>query len=197
SDRRPCRPVVKVAPRVQLDAIAWAIVEPQRITSVLAVVRGAGILRILFGLADVRAERVTMATGSSPQRKKTTATRSPATGTRGSRAAKTTSRAASRPTAPKAAGMSTSAAKSSPTTNRSGAQKPATATPPAASVAAAQAVLDSVERREVNVRAALRADKKDFKKLKKRAKRHRVTLKDLKSDLDKITSSRVAIVDNS
>ncbi len=63
-------------------------------------------------------------------------------------------------------------------------------------MAAAQAVLDSVERREANVRAALGTDKKDFKKLKKRAKRHRATLKDLQSDLDKITSSRVAIVDN-
>jgi ribosome recycling factor len=64
-------------------------------------------------------------------------------------------------------------------------------------VAAAQAVLDSVERREASLRTALRTDKKDLKKLKKRAKRHRATLKGLKTDLDKITSSRVAIVGRS
>jgi hypothetical protein len=39
--------------------------------------------------------------------------------------------------------------------------------------------------------------KKDLRRLKKRAKRHRATLNGLKADLKKIKSSRVAIVDKS
>jgi chromosome segregation ATPase len=73
----------------------------------------------------------------------------------------------------------------------------AAARTPAASVAAAQAVLDSVERRESALRTALRTYKKDLRRLKKKAKRHRSTLNGLKADLKKIKSSRVAIVEKS
>ena len=64
-------------------------------------------------------------------------------------------------------------------------------------MAAAQAVLDSVERREAALRTALRTHKKDLRRLNKKAERHRSTLNGLKADLKKIKSSRVAIVDKS
>jgi septal ring factor EnvC (AmiA/AmiB activator) len=66
--------------------------------------------------------------------------------------------------------------------------------PPAASVAAAQQLLSDLERRENNLRAALKKHGKQVKRSKTTAKRHRSTLKGLKKDLKKVTAARVAVI---
>ena len=63
-------------------------------------------------------------------------------------------------------------------------------TPPASSVAAAQQVLQNVERRENALRTALKRQKKVLKKLKKNAASHGATMKALKVDLKKVRKTR-------
>jgi septal ring factor EnvC (AmiA/AmiB activator) len=62
--------------------------------------------------------------------------------------------------------------------------------PPAASIAAAQKVLSSVDRRAANLRAALKRQKTTIKDLEKAVSRDRDRLKSLKSDLDSVAKQR-------
>lgn len=64
------------------------------------------------------------------------------------------------------------------------------ATPPAASVAAAQKLLRAVERREDALREALKQHTKALKKLKKDAADHRGVVKDLQTQVKKVKKKR-------
>lgn len=66
-------------------------------------------------------------------------------------------------------------------------------TPPAASVAAAQKVMRTIERRENTLRAALKRHKKAAKASANNATAHRATVKDLKSDLKTVRKTRDAV----
>jgi len=70
------------------------------------------------------------------------------------------------------------------------------ATPPAASVAAAQKVLRAIERREDKMRTALKRQKKTLKRVKKTLTAHRASVKSLKSDLDKVSETRKSVSDH-
>jgi septal ring factor EnvC (AmiA/AmiB activator) len=50
--------------------------------------------------------------------------------------------------------------------------------------------MDGMQRRDAALRAALRAQSKDLKSLKKTVKRHRVKLKSLKADLAKVAKAQ-------
>ena len=63
-------------------------------------------------------------------------------------------------------------------------------TPPAASIAAAQKVLVTIERRESTLRKALKKQKDSLKQVSKTAARHRATVKSLQSDLDDVKATR-------
>lgn len=65
------------------------------------------------------------------------------------------------------------------------------ATPPAASVAAAQKLLRAVERREEALREALKQHTKALKKLKKDAADHRGVVKDLQTQVKKVKEAAV------
>ena len=78
-------------------------------------------------------------------------------------------------------------------TAKRGASGKLSATPPAASVAAAQKVLRTVERREDTLRKAVKRHKKSLKQLKKTISAHRGTVKSLKTDLDKVSKTRKSV----
>lgn len=63
-------------------------------------------------------------------------------------------------------------------------------TPPAAAIAAAQKLLRSIDRREANLRAALKRRKMVIKDLEKAISRDRDRLKVLRSDLDNVARQR-------
>jgi hypothetical protein len=75
----------------------------------------------------------------------------------------------------------------------SGKRSASTSTPPAASVVAAQKVLRSIERRERNLRKAVKRQKDTLKQLKKATATHRETVKSLKVDLNKVGKTREAV----
>lgn len=68
-----------------------------------------------------------------------------------------------------------------------------TATPPAASVAAAQKVLRSLERREAGLRKSLERQTKTLKTVKKALTEHRHAVKGLAADLKKVKKTRKAV----
>ena len=70
------------------------------------------------------------------------------------------------------------------------------ATPPAGSVAEAQKVLRTVERREDTLRKAVKRNKKLLKQLKKTLSGHRGTVKSLKADLAKVSKTRKSVSSN-
>ncbi|MGP4058732.1 septation ring formation regulator EzrA [Mycobacterium sp. 4D054] len=82
-------------------------------------------------------------------------------------------------------------AKASTKTGSRGTAK--TATPPAASVAAAQKVLRTVERREAALRKSLDQQTKTIKKVKKSLTEHRDAVKDLETDLKKVKKTRKSV----
>lgn len=86
------------------------------------------------------------------------------------------------------------AAKETPAPAKAASSTPVKTTPTAESVSAAQELLASIERRESNLRAAMREHAKQLSQSKKTLKRHRSTAKSLKKDLKRVTVARVAVI---
>ncbi len=82
---------------------------------------------------------------------------------------------------------------SSKGTARRTSQRTSVASPPVASVAAAQKVLRTIERRETSLDTKLKRHKKTVKALNKSAANHRDTVKSLKADLKKVRKMRKTV----
>ncbi len=99
--------------------------------------------------------------------------------------------AATRQQANKSQRRNTSTA--APTSASRSRKNPSKTAPPAASVAAAQKLLRTVERREQTLRQALKQHTKALKKLKKDAADHRGAVKDLQAQVRKVKKQRQSV----
>ncbi len=83
-----------------------------------------------------------------------------------------------------------------PTGGSKSRKNPAKTAPPAASVAAAQKLLQTVERREQTLRLALKRQTRALKKLKKDASEHRGAVKDLQAQVKKVKKQRQSVANH-